>query len=259
MAFKGEIAFGALNSKFDAGFTIGDVYRVQGSGNLVPNNYPVSNGEFVEWTATGWRHSDAHYVTDAETVDIIGENIGLIRESVFDNGTPSKSTVLRVSEETYDSYNVNDYWTRDGILYQITNKIHEADSDVWQFGVTSVSGVVPALNALAAGMIDLGEKTEADLTDDVYTVSVSNSHTGLTLTTVAALTVKGNPGLGNFKILIDNSGNANDVTVTVKSNDGLTTYLHSSAAGTDVVAGKIAQLTCVGTCWTLAEFEAPTP
>lgn len=259
MAFEGEIALGALNSKYKYGFTVGDIYRVQGAGNLVPNNYPAVNGEFIEWTADGWRHSEAHYVTDDETVDIINQNIGLIRESVFDNGTPSISTVLRVSEDSYDAYNIGNYWTRGGILYKITNKIHAADSDVWQFGVRSVSGVVPALNDLVAGMVDLGEKTEADITDGAYTVSIPNSHTSLTLTTVAALTVKGNPGLGNFEILIDNSGNANDVTVTVKSNDGQVTYLHSSAAGTDVAAGKIAQLTCVGTCWTLAEFEAPTP
>lgn len=146
MSFKGEIAFGALNSKFNTGFTVGDIYRVQGSGNLVPNNYPVSNGEFVEWTVNGWRHSDAHYVTDAESVDIIAQNLGLIREDVFDNGAPSVSSTYRVSEETYDAYNVNDYWTRDGILMKITDKVHEADSDVWQFSATSVSGVVAALN-----------------------------------------------------------------------------------------------------------------
>lgn len=256
MAFEGEIALGALNSKYKYGFTVGDIYRVQGAGNLVPNNYPAINGEFVEWTADGWQHSDAHYMTDAETIDIINENNVLIRESVFDDGTPSISTVLRVSEDTYDAYDIGDYWTRGGILYKIASKIHEADTEVWQFGVKRVSGAVPALNDLVAGMVDLGEKTEADLTDGVYTVSIPNSHTGLTLTTVAAVTVKGNRGLGNFEILINNSGNANDVTVTVKSNDGQTTYLHSSAAGTDVAAGKIVQLTCVGTCWTLAEFEA---
>lgn len=148
MSFKGEIALGALNTKYKYGFTVGDIYRVQGSGNLVPNNYPVSNGEFVEWTANGWRHSDAHYVTDAESVDIIAQNLGLIREDVFDNGAPSVSTVLRVSEDTYDAYDVDNYWTRDGILYKITSKIHAADSDVWQFGVTSMGGVVPALNQL---------------------------------------------------------------------------------------------------------------
>ena len=146
MSFKGEIALGALNSKFNTGFTIGDIYRVQGSGNLVPNNYPVSNGEFVEWTVNGWRHSNAHYVTDAESVDIITQNIGLIRDDVFDNGAPSVSSTHRVSEEEYDAFDVDDYWSRDGILLKITAKVHEADSDVWQFSTTSVSGVVAALN-----------------------------------------------------------------------------------------------------------------
>lgn len=54
MSFKGEIALGALNSKYKYGFTVGDIYRVQGAGNLVPNNLAVANGAFVEWTSNGW-------------------------------------------------------------------------------------------------------------------------------------------------------------------------------------------------------------
>jgi hypothetical protein len=107
------------------------------------------------------------------------------------------------------------------------------------------------------GMYDLGTKTESDLVSGVLTISTGNSNTELALTTVNALTVTANPGVPNFALLIDNSGNSNQVTVGVANSVG-TPLLQSSAAGTTVGAGKVCQLTCVGRCWTLAEFETPT-
>lgn len=257
MAFKGEIALGALNSKFQYGFTIGDIYRVQGAGNLVPNNYAVTNGEFVEWTADGWQHSNENYATLTNVSGATG--------AVLDDNDPEELEIDSTTKEFYDEHELGRYYAIGDKVWLCT--VHTRSGELGSYTYNTVllkqNGVVPVINDLVTklesqNMVDLGAKTEADLTDGVYVISAPNSHTGLTLTTVAALTVRGNPGLGNFEILIDNSGNANDVTVTVKSNNGLTTYLHSSA-GTDVTAGKIAQLTCVGTCWTLAEFEAPTP
>jgi hypothetical protein len=76
MAFEGEIALGALNSKYKYGFTVGDIYRVQGSGNLVPNNFAVVNGDFVKWTANGWAKSDIKYVIDTEVSATIYTDAG---------------------------------------------------------------------------------------------------------------------------------------------------------------------------------------
>ena len=108
-----------------------------------------------------------------------------------------------------------------------------------------------------AGMYDLGTKTEADLNNGKLAIGCGNSNTELTLTTVSALTVLANSGVPNFALLVDNSGNSNDVTVTVKDSNDATTFYQSTAAGNKVSAGKICQITCVGKCWTLAEFEAP--
>ena len=108
----------------------------------------------------------------------------------------------------------------------------------------------------ARDMYDLGTKTEADLDDGKLVISTGNSTTALTLTTVAALTVWANPGVPNFAMTIDNSGNSGDVTVIVKDNTGTTTLLKSSDAGNQIAAGAISQLTCVANCWTLADFEA---
>ena len=76
-------------------------------------------------------------------------------------------------------------------------------------------------------------------------------------TTQGEVTILANPGVANFAVLVDNSGNSNDVTVTVKNSTDTTTFYQSTAAGNTIGAGKICQLTCVGRCWTLAEFELP--
>lgn len=107
------------------------------------------------------------------------------------------------------------------------------------------------------GMYDLGTKTESNLNNGKLAICCGNSTTELTLTTVNSLTVLANPGVANFALLVDNSGNSNDVTVTVKNSTDTATFLYSSAAGNQVKKNTICQITCVGRCWTLAEFEAP--
>jgi uncharacterized protein (TIGR02145 family) len=63
----------------------------------------------------------------------------------------------------------------------------------------------------------------------------------------------------NFAVKIVSTA-ATDGTVTVykKQNRLYTPLMPSVAGGTTVEAGKTYQLTCVGDCWTLAEFEEPT-
>ena len=109
------------------------------------------------------------------------------------------------------------------------------------------------IKSLAESILDDGL---GHLDDGKLVISTGNSTTALTLTTVAALTVWANPGVPNFAMTIDNSGNSGDVTVIVKDNTGTTTLLKSSDAGNQIAAGAISQLTCVANCWTLADFEA---
>lgn len=108
-----------------------------------------------------------------------------------------------------------------------------------------------------AGMYDLGTKTESNLSNGKLAIGCGNSTTELTLTTVNALTVLANPGVANFALLVDNTRNSNAVTVTVKDSADANTFYQSTDAGNTIGAGKICQVTCVGKCWTLAEFEAP--
>lgn len=100
-------------------------------------------------------------------------------------------------------------------------------------------------------------KSEADIDQGVLAIDGGNAVTKVTLATVNAVTFSVDESVPAFAIEIDNTGNSNDVDVTVVN--GAATLKHSSAAGNQVGAGKYVQLTCVGGCWTLAEFEAPTP
>ena len=242
-----EIGVNELNTLYHSTGLITDrIYRIINSGNLEPNALTVKFGDFVRWDGTKWVKSATELATTADVGDVV--NRWIERR----NGTAGAYAPEEGEEVHLGSIVI----TENGLIRITSQALIDPDTgDVYYtYQTTDLSSAVVGLES--QGMIDLGEKTEADLTDGVYTVTVPNSHTGLTLTTVAALTVKGNRGLGDFEILIDNSGNTNNVAITVKSNNGQVTYLHSSAAGTDVAAGKIAQLTCVGTCWTLAEFEA---
>lgn len=100
-------------------------------------------------------------------------------------------------------------------------------------------------------------KSEVDIDQGVLAIDGGNTVTKVTLATVNAVTFRVNESVPAFAIEIDNTGNSNDVDVTVVN--GATTLKYSSAAGNQVGAGKYMQLTCVGGCWTLAEFEAPAP
>lgn len=242
-----EIGVNELNTLYrSTGLVTNQVYRVINSGNLEPNALTVKFGDFVKWNGSKWVKSATELATTTDVYGVVNEWIEC----------PAGTAGTYVPEEGEEVHLGSIIITDNGLIRITSQPLVDPDTgDVYfTYQTTDLANTVARLES--QGMIDLGEKTEADLTDGVYTVAVPNSHTGLTLTTVAALTVKGNPGLGDFEILIDNSGNANNATVTVKSNNGQVTYLHSSAAGTDVAAGKIAQLTCVGKCWTLAEFEA---
>lgn len=119
----------------------------------------------------------------------------------------------------------------------------------------AVAHAVAHAEAGASEIHDGGSKTESDLVDLTLTIGGGNSLTKLTLTTVQALTVKANDGVPNFAMEIDNTGNSNDVTVTVKDSTGMTTLKASAAGGNTIDDGAYVQLTCVGGCWTMAVFS----
>ena len=86
-----------------------------------------------------------------------------------------------------------------------------------------------------------------------------NAITTVTLTSINSVVMHTNDynAVNNFAVEIDNTGNSNDVTIDVQH--GPSSLRYSASGGNKVEAGKYVQLTCVGNCWTLAEFVAPTP
>ena len=242
-----EIGVNELNTLYKTtGLIKGQVYRIINNGNLEPNALTVKFGDFVKWDGSKWVTTNTKLATTTDVNGIVNKWIE----------RPAGTTGTYTPEAGEEVHLGSIIVTENGLIRITSQAQVDPDTGDIYYVYRTTDLATEIANLESQGMIDLGDKTESDLTDGVYTVPVANSHTGLTLTTAAALTVKSNPGLGDFEMLIDNSGNTNDVTITVKSNNGQVTYLHSSAAGTDVAAGKIAQLTCVGTCWTLAEFEA---
>lgn len=103
------------------------------------------------------------------------------------------------------------------------------------------------------------DKAESDISNGHMEIASNNVVTTLTLTTVNAVTMHTSDYSlpPNFAVQIDNTGNSNDVTIDVQH--GPDSLKYSVAGGNVVGAGKYMQLTCVGSCWTLAEFTVPTP
>jgi hypothetical protein len=151
------------------------------------------------------------------------------------------------------------YADQDGNNIKATYATKDALADVAAGLDTALDTLNDTMESVAhAGMYDLGHKDESNLdTGNILAISCGNSNTELALTTVSTLTVLANPGVANFALLVDNTENSQDVTVTVKDSTGATTFYQSTAAGNTIGAGKICQVTCVGKCWTLAEFELP--
>lgn len=168
---------------------------------------------------------------------------------------------------TTETYEVGDYVMHKSKFYRCTTAVSVAGEWVAaSWTETSVDEILAGIaivldtvndnleSVAHAGMYDLGNKTESDLTDGKLAIGAGNSTTKLTLTTISTLTVLANSGVPNFALVIDNSGNSNDVTITVKDSTDTDTFMQNVNAGNEVTSGKIFQLTCVGNCWTLAEF-----
>lgn len=167
--------------------------------------------------------------------------------------SPFNSAIAAPFDVT-SSYEVRDLVTYKNKLYRCTTAI-DPPSSAWDPSNWTETSVDEEINA---GMSDFGNKTESDLTSGKLSIESGNSVINLTLTTVSALTVLANSGVPNFALTIDNSGNSNNVTITVKDSTDTNTLMQSVNAGNEATAGKIYQLTCVGNCWTLAEFETPS-
>ena len=107
----------------------------------------------------------------------------------------------------------------------------------------------------------IGSVKNGGVLTDAASVNVPNNALSTLATAQAARTLNVNVGSGevpNFAVEVTPRV---DVTLTVTKTVGnTTTTLNPSAAGgNSLTTGKLYQVTCVGSCWTLAEFTVPNP
>lgn len=129
--------------------------------------------------------------------------------------------------------------------------------------VEAINGKIPSgassLNKLATAA-DIGKVNAGVALTDGATVSVPNNAVSTLSSSQSALTLNVNLGEGevpNFAVEIT-AGAAITLTVTKTVGSTTSTLKYSEAAGNSLESGKFYQVTCVGNCWTLAEFTAPS-
>lgn len=96
---------------------------------------------------------------------------------------------------------------------------------------------------------------------DAASVNVPNNSLSTLTTSQASLTLNvvcDENEVPNFAVEIT-AGVAVTLTVTKTVGSTTTTLKYAEAAGNTLESGKFYQVTCVGSCWTLAEFTQPTP
>lgn len=94
---------------------------------------------------------------------------------------------------------------------------------------------------------------------DTASIDVTNNAIQELTSAQAALTLNVNCAEGevpNFAVEISASA-AITLTITKTVGSTVTTLWPSEAGGTSLESGKFYQITCVGNCWTLAEFVDP--
>lgn len=115
---------------------------------------------------------------------------------------------------------------------------------------------VVAIQSIVGAIKDGGSLTEA-ASVNVPNNSVSTLHIA---TAKSALTLNVNLNSGevpNFAIEVDAQASVTAVTVTkTVARGSAVTLKYADAAGTALESGKYYQITCVGGCWTLAEFKS---
>ena len=238
----------AKNLQFDEDYFTADVSQDQSTVNVGLNGVPLGVDadtplKFVQDTAQGIvLGSDAPFATAVAPEYDPTATYPTVGTAVMYKGLRYENNVAINAAEAWTAA----HWDEADVESQFAN-VEDALSDI--------NDILEDIT-VNPGMTDLGNKTEADLVNGALTIATGNSSTKLTLTTVNALTIISNIGVPNFAITIDNSGNSNDVTVSVVESDGSTALLKSSTGGNTITAGKIVQLSSVGNCFAVAEYES---
>lgn len=160
----------------------------------------------------------------------------------YDAGSASGSTTITVSAVSVGLGSIDDaaYTMALGSIFAASSSddaLFEYDSSYF---ITRYIG--PLKNEYA-----LSPQSSISITNNSFSTVANTSLSAITL----ALT-KSSSEVANFAVEITTEVNCT-LSVTING----TAAKYSVAAGNTLEAGKTYQVTCVGTCWTLAEFAAP--
>lgn len=246
-------------------------------GLLLPFN--LRSGYLHSWTDTRGTHLDWSSINEVPGSTSTDSGKALIVDS---NGVPGWNTLIGIPASSstdsgkaliVDSNGAPGWNTLNGVPVSTTTdsgKVLTVDASGipdWiqpASGLPSIGGqdegkVLTVSSGIASwvtsssNVIDCGNKTEADIVGGKVTVGAANSVTKITLTTVGALTIVANTGVPNFAYEIDNTGNSNDVTITIKYSTESGTLL-CPASGKKIAAGKHVQIRAFGNCWVLYDM-----
>lgn len=164
-------------------------------------------------------------------------------------GSVAQQSSNLAPDYTKKTYEANSYVMHDGVLYTNPNAIGTAeDWNPAHWTQTTVAEMMAGAGALKNG----GTLTSSTA------ITVPNNASSFCAITEAAgdviITVETEADeVPNFAFTFTT---VNDITISVEHDidDQTDTLLYSVAGGNEATGGKTYQLTCVGDCWTLAEF-----
>ena len=193
------------------------------------------------------------------------------------SGTPATNQVMDVVQATMKSADGQNTAVIGGLLVPALNSVgvlqNWADATGSYYGWKTVNEV-PASTSINAGNVlavdsngtpvwgnAVGFVKNVGALTDAATITASNLNNGFATlstsqSTLTIIDVVGTDEIVNFAVEITPSVNC---TLTIKKKVGsneAVTLKHSVAAGNTLEANKTYQVTAVGGCWTLAEFEA---
>ena len=267
LQWKGPATVAQLNAGI-TGIQEGWTYTLTDGGTLTDGSIAVEKDDEVAWTGTAWFKvgGDSGKIAVFEAGERFDDfpTFAQIKAEIA-NG---KTVVIKTSD--------NEMWylIRSNSAYcwfQGASEwfvIRVDDSDNWttpyQYDDFLSSQSYNAVqNRVLWNTIGSVKNGGSVAQGDGYASVENNSLTTITGVNVAALQVSvsfddGSTEVPNFALEIDPTV---DCTLTIKKYVGSSplTLTPSVAGGNVMTAGKHYQVTCVGSCWTLAEFAMPNP
>lgn len=217
-----------------------------GASGLVPAPAIADKDKFLKGDATWATVTPYAPAPSANNVILLGDATGgktwtalendvVGTQLLGENGQPMLDETTQ--EPIYDAYSTDQLWTGfAGKKFGATRAVADQDGNV--FGETYARKLLPATKAFAASVT----------VDNNMVTSI----TGVTGSVAIDITVATGECANTAVELTTGSSVTADSAVTVTVNG----VAASRAAATDgkISASKKYQVTCVGTCWTMAEF-----